>query len=55
MVVFATELTAGFHTSWFIQSFGCEAYYRHNQSLLFHDARQQLLQDIAGLRQAQES
>ena len=50
LVIFATELTAGTHTSWFIQNFGCEASYRHNKSLLFNDTQQALLSDIAQVR-----
>ena len=53
LVIFATELTAAPHTSWFIQNFGCEAYYRHNHSLLFNDTRQALLSEIAQLRSDQ--
>ena len=53
LVIFATELTAGTHTSWFIQNFGCEAYYRHNKSLLFNDTRQALLSEIAQIRRDQ--
>ena len=50
LVIFATELTAGTHTSWFIQHFGCEAYFRHNKSLLFNDTQQALLSEIAQVR-----
>lgn len=46
MVLFATELTANWFTSWFIQNFGCDAYFKHNKRLLFDDTRAQLLQDI---------
>ena len=46
MVLFATELTANWFTSWFIQNFGCDAYFTHNKKLLFDDTRAQLLQDI---------
>lgn len=51
LVMFATELTAGYHTSWFIQQFGCDAYFRHNQSLLFDDTEQALRSEIAALKQ----
>ena len=51
LVLFATELTANFFTSWFIQNFGCDAYYAHNQKLLFDDAHQRLLGEI---RQAEQ-
>ncbi len=50
MVIFATELTAGFYTSWYVQTFGSEAYFRHNQALLFDDTRETLLSEIAQLR-----
>ena len=46
LVLFATELTANWFTSWFIQNFGCDAYFAHNKKLLFDDTRAQLLQDI---------
>ena len=31
LVIFVTEVTAGYDTSWFVENFGCEAYYRHNR------------------------
>ncbi len=46
LVLFATELTANYFTSWFIQNFGCEAYFAHNKQLLFDDTRQRLLREI---------
>lgn len=51
MVLFATELTANFYTAWYIQTCGCEAYFRYNQALLFDDTRQKILDDIQTLRQ----
>ena len=50
LVMFVTELTAGADTSWFIENFGCDAYYRHNQELLFNDARQRLTAEITAAR-----
>ena len=47
MVLFVTELTAAADTSWYIQQFGCDAYYRHNRELLFDDTRRRLTQEIA--------
>ena len=52
LVMFVTELTAGADTSWFIENFGCDAYYRHNKELLFHDARRTLAAEIAAARKA---
>ncbi|MGI6180600.1 MAG: ATP-binding protein [Agathobaculum sp.] len=46
LVLFATELTANFFTSWFIQNFGSEAYFAHNKRLLFDDTHSRLLDEI---------
>lgn len=54
MVIFVTELTAGYDTSWLIENFGCDAYFRHNQELLFDDTRRWLREEIAAAR-AQEA
>ncbi|WNX85643.1 AAA family ATPase [Agathobaculum sp. NTUH-O15-33] len=53
LILFATELTANFFTSWLIQTFGCEAYYRHNDRLLFDDTRQKIMENIAAARQSE--
>lgn len=50
MVMFATELTANFYTAWYIQNCGCEAYYRHNQAILFDDAQSKILDEIAQMK-----
>lgn len=50
IVMFATELTANFYTAWYIQTCGCEAYFRHNQALLFDDTRNHILEQIDGLK-----
>ena len=54
MVLFVTEITAGYDTSWFVETFGCEAYFRHNQELLLDDTRQRLRRQIAAARKAEE-
>ena len=46
LVLFVTEVTAGFYTSWFVENFGCEAYFRHNRELLFDDRKRQLQDKI---------
>ena len=43
LVLFVTEITAGFDTSWFVGEFGCDAYFRHNRELLFDETRQSIL------------
>ena len=50
LVLFVTEITAGFDTSWFVGEFGCEAYFRHNKELLFDERRQQILDKLKGAR-----
>lgn len=55
MVLFATELTANYFTSWFIQNFGCEAYFAHNKLLLFDDTQKHLLEEIEKTRAADQS
>ena len=50
LVLFVTEITAGFDTSWFVGEFGCEAYFRHNKELLFDERRQQILDKLTGAR-----
>lgn len=54
LVLFVTEITAGFDTSWFVGEFGCDAYFRHNKELLFNDKRKRILSDIASVNAAKE-
>ena len=51
LVLFVTEITAGRDTSWFVENFGCDAYFRHNKELLFDDSRRRIAADIAAARQ----
>ena len=48
LVLFVTEITAGYDTSWFVGEFGCDAYFRNNRDLLFDEARQGILNKLAG-------
>ena len=50
LVLFVTEITAGYDTSWFVENFGCDAYFRHNRELLFDDSRRRIAEDIAAAR-----
>ncbi|MCI8971830.1 MAG: AAA family ATPase [Oscillibacter sp.] len=54
LVLFVTELTAGPDTSWFVETFGCDAYFRHNRELLFDDARRRIREDIMTARAAEQ-
>lgn len=53
LVIFVTEITAGYDTSWFVEHFGCDAYFRHNQELLFDDTRRRIREEIAAARSAE--
>ena len=46
LVLFVTELTAGYDTSWFLENFGCEAYFRNNHDLLFDETRRRIEREI---------
>ena len=54
MVLFVTEVTSGYDASWFVENFGCDAYFRHNKELLFDDTRRRIRDDIAAARAAQQ-
>ena len=49
--MFVTELTAGYDTSWFVENFGCDAYFRHNQELLFDSGRKRIRRELAAVRE----
>ena len=53
LVLFVTEVTAGYDTSWFVENFGCDAYFRHNKELLFDDTRRRIRDEIAAARAAE--
>ena len=50
LVIFVTEITAGYDTTWFVEQFGCDAYYRHNRELLFDDTRRRIREEIAAAK-----
>ena len=51
LVIFVTEVTAGYDTSWFVENFGCDAYFRHNRELLFDDARRRIREEIEAAKE----
>lgn len=55
LVLFVTELTAGPDTSWFIETFGCDAYFRHNRELLFDDTRRRIREEITAVKRPEEA
>jgi len=50
LVMFVTEVTAGYDTSWFVETFGCDAYFRHNRELLFDETQRRIRDHIAAAR-----
>ena len=54
LVIFVTELTAGPDTSWFVEEFGCDAYFRHNRELLFDDTRRRIREEIEAAKVAEQ-
>ena len=50
LVMFVTEVTAGYDTSWFVEHFGCDAYFRHNRELLFDETQNRIRESIAAAR-----
>ena len=54
LVIFVTEITAGYDTSWFVENFGCDAYFRYNRELLFDDTRHRIREEIAAAKAAEQ-
>ena len=48
LILFVTEITAGYDTSWYVGEFGCDAYFRHNRELLYDETRQSILDRLKG-------
>ena len=49
MLILVTELTQNYYSSKFIGNFGCEEYFKHNQSLLFYERDKEIMDEIAEL------
>ncbi len=49
MLIFVTELTINRYTAGFINRFGCEAYFRHNKSLLVYDRVSEITEELEKL------
>lgn len=54
MVMFVTEITAGYDSSWFVENFGCDAYFRHNKELMFDETQKRIRDRIAALPRNEE-
>lgn len=49
MLILVTELTVRYYCAKFISKFGCQAYFKHNQDLMFYERKQALLAEISDL------
>lgn len=55
LVIFITEITAGYDTSWFVEQFGCELPIScHNRELLFDSTRHRIREEIAAAKAAEQ-
>ncbi|MCI9068662.1 MAG: ATPase, partial [Lachnospiraceae bacterium] len=46
LILFVTELTAGFFSAWFIRENGCDRYYKYNRGLLFAERQKAIHEKI---------
>ena len=49
LLILVTELTVSHYAARFIARYGCEAYYRHNEALLFYQRRTEIIRQIGQL------
>ena len=49
LLILITELTAHYHAARFIARYGCEAYYRHNQELMFYQRKTAIIRELEQL------
>ena len=54
LVMFVTEVTAGYDTSWFVENFGCDAYFRHNRELFFDETQSRIRESIAAAHSGEQ-
>jgi len=46
LLIIVTELTANYYTAKYINEYGCEKYFAHNQELLFYERQRKILQEL---------
>jgi len=46
LLILVTELTAHYHAARFIARYGCDAYYRHNQELMFYQRKTAIIREL---------
>lgn len=54
MVIFITELTSNYYSYQFISEYGCEKYFKYNESLLFHENENKIINEINELKDRKE-
>lgn len=55
LLILVTELAANPITARYISAFGCDEYYRHDKSLMFHERRLEIIEEIDKLVKQTES
>jgi hypothetical protein len=50
LLILVTELTMNCHAARFISRYGCDAYYRHNQELMFYQRRTEIIRQMEQLQ-----
>ncbi len=51
LLLLVTEMTVNVHTARFIARYGCDAYYRHNQELMFYERQTQIIRQLEKMEQ----
>lgn len=46
ILIIVTELTAGWYSARFISRYGCSAYYRHNEELMFYERQTEIIKQL---------
>ena len=49
ILIFVTEMTVNYYSSYFISKYGCEKYFEHNKDLLFYERQKDLIADLGDL------
>lgn len=49
MVVFITEMNTDYYAAWFVDTNGCDRFYKYNKSLLFSERQQGILQELTDI------
>ena len=49
LLILVTELTINYYTATFISRYGCDAYFAHNQELLFYERQQEIISQLESL------